>query len=110
MDQLPLICPKDGSRLAHETCRSLVCTRGHSYPVIDGVPVLLRDDVEQTIPLARASLARARNEPGAIDQRNAGLFLESLGISDVEKDLAVQLSCAGSSTIDPVVFLAARSR
>jgi uncharacterized protein YbaR (Trm112 family) len=42
---------------------------GHVYPVIDGIPVLLRDDIEQTIDLARASIARARNELGSIDER-----------------------------------------
>lgn len=103
MSRVPLSCPRDRSRLQRNSDSSLICAQGHCYPVVDGVPVLLRDDVQQTMPLADASIARAKNEPGAADQRNPDLFLESLGISEAEKDLALELVRAGKDRIDPVV-------
>jgi 2-polyprenyl-3-methyl-5-hydroxy-6-metoxy-1,4-benzoquinol methylase len=66
------------------------------------VPVLLRDDAQQTMDVAWASLARARNEPGSIDGRNPDLYLESLGVSDAEKIIAVDLART-KGEIDPVV-------
>src|SRR5262249_59612180 len=84
-----LLCPKDLTGLTLRSDGALSCECGHRYPVIDGVPVLLRDDIEQTMDLARASMSRARSEPGSIDGRNAELYLESLGVSEAEKNMAV---------------------
>lgn len=94
-----LRCPIDRSRLSasHD---NLVCDRGHRYPIVDGTPVMLRRDVPQTITLADASLKRASGE--LIDQRAPGLHLESLGISDTEKNGVVDLA-RGRTAIDPVV-------
>lgn len=61
---------------------------------------MLRRDVPQTITLADASLKRASGE--LIDQRAPGLHLESLGISDTEKNGVVDLA-RGRTAIDPVV-------
>ena len=98
-----LCCPKDFSALALRTDGNLSCKNGHIYPVIDGVPVLLRDDIEQTMSLARASMARARNCRGSIDQRNPELYLESLGVSELEKQMAVELARTRGGMVDPVV-------
>jgi hypothetical protein len=46
--------------------------------VIDGVPALLRDDIEQMVILARASMAQARNCLGSNEIPN---FTGSLGVS-----------------------------
>ena len=97
------ICPKCRSELRRESGPLLVCAGGHRFPIVEGVPVLLRDDVAQTMSLALASVARARNEPGATDRRNPGLFLESLGISEAEKNLAVELARNHDGRVDPVV-------
>lgn len=102
MARLTLICPKDRSRLSPASDGSLRCERGHAYPVVEGVPVLLRDDVAQTMKLAGRSLARARGDVDVIDARSPDLFLESLGISEAEKTLAAELGRSGGSTIDPV--------
>ena len=99
---LPLACPRDGAILIGHGAKALVCAHGHIYPVFDGIPVLLRDDVGQTIGLANASLARARNQPHVADSRNPDLFLESLGVSEAEKEMAVAIAREGGS-IDPVV-------
>ncbi len=42
-----LVCPRDKHKLDPKG-RSLVCPNGHSYPVFDGIPVMLVDDVEVT--------------------------------------------------------------
>lgn len=42
-----LTCPRDGEPLRLDG-DALSCRHGHSYPVIEGIPVLLRDDVEPT--------------------------------------------------------------
>jgi SAM-dependent methyltransferase len=42
-----LACPRDGERLALRD-DALVCRREHTYPVIDGIPVLLRNDIDPT--------------------------------------------------------------
>src|SRR5262249_16218759 len=54
-----LACPRDGKTLEDEGHR-VTCAAGHSYAVIDGIPVLLRDDVEQTHWAAEDSLQASR--------------------------------------------------
>ena len=94
-----LACPVDHHPLSGAG-RELTCAAGHRYPVVDGVPVMLRPDVASTIALADASLRRARGE-GA-DERAPDLHLESLGISDEEKQGVIDLA-ANPGAIDPVV-------
>lgn len=96
-----LACPRDHSRLSPGDGR-LVCEHGHDYPVVDGIPVMLRDDVPQTIPLAEMSLRRAL-DPAAADPRAPDLYLESLGISEAEKQGVADLARRGAGAIDPVV-------
>jgi 2-polyprenyl-3-methyl-5-hydroxy-6-metoxy-1,4-benzoquinol methylase/uncharacterized protein YbaR (Trm112 family) len=103
MHHTVLLCPKDLTGLTLRSDGALSCQSGHRYPVIDGVPVLLRDDIEQTMDLARASMSRARGEPESIDARNADLYLESLGISEAEKNMAVELSRTDGRKVDPVI-------
>lgn len=102
MNYFALSCPKDRTRLTSLPDGALSCERGHRYPVVDGIPVLLRDDIKQTIELAEASIARAKKVPGSIDARNPALYLESLGVSEAEKELAIELAACGSK-MDPVV-------
>jgi SAM-dependent methyltransferase len=42
-----LVCPRDKQDLSHEGT-DLVCSQGHRYAVIEGVPILLVSDAEQT--------------------------------------------------------------
>lgn len=95
-----LACPRTHAPLS-EFETGLVSPAGAFYPVVDGLPVLLRDDVEQTIGLARASLDRANGR--LVDQRAPELFLESLGISDEEKLGILALVRLHSDSIDPVI-------
>jgi uncharacterized protein YbaR (Trm112 family) len=49
--RLKLICPRDKSALNEATSEKLICAQGHSYPVVAGIPVVLRDDIEPAIEL-----------------------------------------------------------
>ena len=94
-----LVCPVDHRPLRADA-GALVCTAGHRYPVVDGVPVMLRTDVAQTINLAAASLRRAADQEQ--DLRAPELHLESLGISEAEKAEMLQLAQT-KGPVDPVV-------
>ena len=93
-----LVCPISGDPLFQKgDC--LLTSSGRSYPVIEGVPVLLNDDAEQTHHVARASLDRTAGKPGAVDTRAPQLYLETLGISADQKDLATRLYMRSSSRV-----------
>jgi SAM-dependent methyltransferase/uncharacterized protein YbaR (Trm112 family) len=94
-----LVCPVDKQSLT-VVGANLQCVSGHAYPIVDDVPVMLIPDAPQTIGLADQSLRRARHE--LIDERAPDLYLESLGISDEEKEGVLRLARRGSA-IDPVV-------
>jgi len=93
-----LCCPRDYSKLNFKN-NTLCCNDGHSYPVVDGVPVMLLEEKEQTMGLIYNSIKRSKGE--LVDLRCPDLYLESLGISEEEKLLA--LSLMGKSKVDPVV-------
>jgi len=94
-----LVCPKDHSNLVLEKDKLHCLDKQHSYPVVDGMPIMLLEDQEQTMELVHSSIKRSKGE--LIDQRSPELYLESLGVSEEEKALA--LSLIGQSKIDPVV-------
>jgi len=78
-----LVCPRHKTPLS-EAGSALVCAGRHSYPVVEGVPVLL-DDVTQTMALATRSLRAAeftlqQSDPASRDP----WFLDTLGISAEE--------------------------
>jgi SAM-dependent methyltransferase/uncharacterized protein YbaR (Trm112 family) len=95
-----LVCPRDKSRL-RQVGNTLVSETGNSYPIVGGVPVMLLNNVQQTIELANNSLACPSTENHDI------YFLDTLGISNAEKDSLRQL--IGSKEriddflVDPVV-------
>lgn len=96
-----LICPIDRSPLKYID-GALVSSLGRKYPVIDNVPIMLIDDTEQTIGIASASIARATGK-NVVDHRAPELYLESLGVSEAEKEGIVQLANNNKLGIDPVV-------
>jgi len=101
-----IVCPRD-HRAVEERDNQLVCPEGHAYPVVDGIPVMLLDDVPQTIGIARASIASARlSGPVQHDGPIAGLYLETLGLGVAEKDGIRKLATDGRCLIDPVVAYA----
>jgi SAM-dependent methyltransferase/uncharacterized protein YbaR (Trm112 family) len=96
-----LICPRHLSRL-EECAGNLMCGSGCAYPVVQGIPVLLRDDADQTLWVATASLEKAwqlQSHPSP----KADPCIETLGLSQDERvslAVAVRSKIAG---IDPVV-------
>src|SRR6266545_8204567 len=89
-----LACPCDSSRLT-ETDSGLCCSFGHSYSVVDDVPVILLDDEATTLWVAESSrqLAVRQGRDVAADP----YFLETLGISNEQRsELKQNLSVGGT--------------
>ena len=100
-----LACPRDHQDLREEN-GCLSCASGHAYPVVDGVPIMLLDDVTQTMPIAERSIARAREAEAVrheADDLSHSLYLDTLGIVDDERRALLALARSGRSPIDPVV-------
>jgi SAM-dependent methyltransferase/uncharacterized protein YbaR (Trm112 family) len=92
-----LSCPRD--RLALEYRQNqLFCSAGHIYPVVDGIPIMLLNEVNQTLWVAEASLNCA-------GRRNISdpYFVSTLGISERERCALIHDISEGQSRIDPVV-------
>ena len=53
-----LVCPRDRQRV-HVDRGVLVCASGHSYAIVEGMPVMLLPDVKQTHPAAVRALAQS---------------------------------------------------
>lgn len=92
-----LACPRHGVPLQAFNGR-LRCDQGCVFPVIDGVPVLLCDEIPVTIGVARESIVAA-TAPTVHDP----WFLATLGISDAERDGIRAKLADGSGGVDPVV-------
>ncbi len=56
-----IVCPRDRSNL-RDAGRELICERGHAYGVVDGVPVLLVEEVPFTHCDAQRALAATQTE------------------------------------------------
>src|SRR3954464_5278636 len=94
-----LVCPRDRMPLI-QAASFLQCPAGHDYPIVDGIPVLLLDDEEQTIPIASSSIKMAREvAEGRIS--DDPLFTSTLGLSDDERQ-GVLSQLRGTNLIDPV--------
>lgn len=95
-----LACPRDHLSL-HDELEYLRCDAGHKYPVIDGVPVFLMPEKGETIGLAADSYRAAATKAGG------PLYLDTLGLGDVEKS-GVAARWGKGDTIDPAIsFLVA---
>ena len=89
-----LRCPRDQRRLT-QSGDYLDCGE-HRYPVVQGVPVMLLDEVPHTLDIAGRSIEAASGD------RTSTFFLDTLSLSDDEKQGIVALAAAGGP-IDPVV-------
>jgi len=96
-----LACPVDGSELKREGAW-LVSDSGRRYPVVDGVAVLLRDDVPETIGLARQSLDLARR--WADGDQSDPYFIETLGVSPEQRQQVREaFSTYDGTGVDPAI-------
>lgn len=94
-----LVCPVDKLPLT-EAGDWLDCSHGHRYPLVHGVPVLLRDDVKQTIGISSRSVELARR--WAEGDHSEPLFIETLGLSDEERDQIRAALASRDGNVDPV--------
>jgi SAM-dependent methyltransferase/uncharacterized protein YbaR (Trm112 family) len=90
-----LACPRDHGELRVEDGR-LCCAHGHSYPVVDGVPVFLLAEREQTIGIATASLQAAESATGA------PLYVDTIGLTDDQRR-AIEREWTAGARIDSVI-------
>jgi SAM-dependent methyltransferase/uncharacterized protein YbaR (Trm112 family) len=95
-----LVCPRDHGPL-EATGSYLKCKDEHEYPIVDGVPVLLLHDKQQTIEIAEASLAAAARVAKGMPSEDP-LFISTLGISEDEKKGILGETGQLPSSIDPV--------
>jgi len=100
-----LVCPRDHQALEMVDGR-LRCASNHTYPIVDDVPVMLLDDVPQTMGIAQRSLeiANAAQRDSVTPADN--LYLETLGLSPEEKLGIHRMATEGQPSLDPVVAFA----
>ena len=97
---LKLTCPVDGAPLAPKG-PWLVCDHDHRYPVVQGVPVLLRPDATHTIALMQKSWSMAVDWVEGRGDDPA--FIETLGVSDAQKTSVRDAMQREEEGCDPVV-------
>lgn len=84
----------------------LRCYAGCAFPIVDGVPVMLRGDLPQTIDLAWASLrqaeSHARGEAPSSSLDEPPLWAGSLGLSDEQRQ-QVLAALHDDQAVDPAI-------
>ena len=96
-----LICPIDNLPLKIQG-QTLLSPKGRTYPIVNGIPVMLCDEAPPTLSLIESSLAYAKAEK-EFAQGTEHLFLESVGISQEDRIFVMQLFQEKKIKIDPVV-------
>lgn len=74
----------------------MCCSRGHRYPIVDGIPIFLLAEKRQTIGLANASLKAAASRTGH------PLYVDTLGLSTAHKS-EVERRWRSDSAVDVVI-------
>jgi uncharacterized protein YbaR (Trm112 family) len=82
-----LVCPVDGQPLRHVGA-FLIGASGARYPIVEGLPVMLRADVKETIGIAKTSLQIAMQVASDGNCDASHLYLETIGVSDAEREIA----------------------
>jgi len=93
-----LVCPFNGDKLTPQG-NYLVSSDGRRYPVVEGVPVLLREDLAQTLDVIQVSIEEANR--WASGDHTDSLFLRTIAATDDERNKALQLHQSGT-VYDPV--------
>lgn len=94
-----LVCPRDHERL-EVLGEQLICAERHAYPIVEGVPVMLLDNTDQTLDVADKSLRVANGS--AANKPTPPFYLETLGVNDEERNGILELS-RNTNCVDPVV-------
>lgn len=93
-----LLCPRHRTPLS-ERGSALRCAEGHSYPVVEDVPILLENG-PQTLWVAEYSLQQGLDH----NQDPAPYYINTVGVNRQEyAELQKQLSQPGEHKVDPVV-------
>ena len=93
-----LVCPRHQEDLSFVGQNTFACPKGCRFPIVNDVPVMLLDNVRQTMELATTSLRQAR-EARPEDE----LYVESIGITEEEKRGILRLAAMNTTHCDPVV-------
>ena len=96
-----LACPRHRHRM-EERAGDLVCPAGCEYPVVQGIPILLRHDVEHTLWVANASLAKAR-QLRTVPSASSDFCIETIAVSPEERASLVAALRSRTDNVDPVV-------
>jgi SAM-dependent methyltransferase len=95
-----LACPYDGASLEQKK-NCIECPLGHSFPLINDVPVLLRADVTQTVSIASESLRLSRLQ---IERGNEDpYFIDTLGLSDDDRRRLRATLAQTRGHVDPII-------
>lgn len=93
-----LACPRCHAAL-REVGGALACIKGHRYPVIDGIPIFLLEEHEQTQGVGLRTLEAVA--PGAAHE---SLYLDTLGLDGYEIDeLRRRFENRQPGAIDPAI-------
>ena len=71
-----IVCPRD-LRTLEERGDTLVCSANHIYPVVEDIPILLRDDVPATYPEYTRALNPVERE---YEIKEAKLYAQAKGV------------------------------
>lgn len=97
-----LVCPVDKTPLHFDPSHQmLVSEKGRRFPVVDGIPVMLVEEVEQTHDAASSSLEDAHNRRE--DDTDDPFYLATLGISAAQRADLASPAKSPTSAVDPVV-------
>lgn len=94
-----LVCPIDQLPLVYDGS-SLRSGNGKTYPVVDGIPVMLVDAADPTLWVGEASLSTADS---TTNDREDPFYLDTIGVDPEQREgIRRAFSCAGNK-VDPVV-------
>ena len=89
-------CPRHKTPLQETSDDRLACREGCSFPVVDGIPVLLLEEAAQTPWVADASIQQAEKP-----EAHAPWFTGSLGVSEPDR-LSIRERARTIEGIDPI--------
>ena len=95
-----LVCPQDKTAL-NLVDNNLVSQSGNSYSIVNGIPIMLLNNVKQTIELANNSLTDSK-----VINDSDPYFINTLGITEDEKQQLRKYVCTQeiiNFSVDPIV-------
>ena len=94
-----LRCPKDSTPLHWRAESNLHCDNGHTFPIVDGVPVMLVEEAEPTLHVLKGSIKASKRGAASDDP----LFLSTVGVDEEQRKSILSNIETGKDLVDPVV-------